>query len=155
MPATYDAKHLFSRQRVWAVDFDPDSADPVVVDLGQPQGAGLKCIPIAEVKRFAAVLCRSVGTGNVDAFEIIAATNAAGTGSPTVVKAHAAPTVANAVGDNLVLEVDVEQVREVLAAATHVGIRVELATNTDECIVTAIAAGQTYQIPGLTADFIS
>jgi hypothetical protein len=154
MPATYSAEHLTSRMRVQSVDFDPDSADPVVATLNPAATEKLRAIASGG-RRFMAVLVRSVGTGAVDAFEIIAAGNAAGTTSPTVVVAHAGPTVANAVGDQLVLECDVEQVREVLASATHVGVRVELATNTDECIITFIEAEHAHPRAGLTADYIS
>lgn len=156
MPSAYTAQHLFSRNKIWTVEHDPAGTDPEVVDLGQPQGASLKLIPIARLQRFAAVLFRSVGTGNCDRFEIIAATNAAGTGSPTVVVEVPTATAQtqNAIGDQLVLECDVKQVREVLPTATHVGVRIEFATGTDEAIITAIAQFID-EVPGLTANYIA
>ena len=154
MASTATAEHLRSRLRVMSVDFDPNADTAVVATLNP--AASEQCRAISGgARRFMAVLVRSVGTGNVDGFEIIASTNAAGTGSPTVVVAHAAPTVANAVGDQLVIECDIEQVREVLATATHVGVRAELATSTDECIITFIEADHLYERAGLTADYIS
>lgn len=158
MPATYRAEHFSSRLKIWSVELDDSGAstDPVVVDLGQPQGGGLKLIPIARLRRFAALLMKTVGTGNTDEFSIIAATNADGTGSPTVVDqiATAVAVTQNAVGDNLFLEVDVDQIREVLPTATHVGVRVELATGTDEMVVTAIAEYMD-QAAGLSANYIA
>lgn len=154
MPATYTAAVLSSLIRMRLVDFDPDSADPALATLNP--SASEKGIAIAAGGRRVLVkLMRSVGTGNVDAFEIIVAANAALTTNATVVAAHAAPTVANAVGDELTLEVDVEQMREVLAAATHWGVRVELATSTDECVIGFVEAEHQFPRAGLTADYIS
>lgn len=156
MPASYRAEHFTSHLKIWSVDFDPDLDTPVVVDLGQPQGAGLKLIPIARLRRLLIEVFKSVGTGNTDECSIIAATNAAGTGSPTVVDqiATAIAQTQNAVGDVLVLEVDVDQIREVLPTATHVGARLELATATDEMVVTAIAEYMD-QAAGLSANYIA
>lgn len=153
MPATKTSNKLGSRYLFYSVDFDPDSADPVVVDLGRPQGAGEKGISLAVARLFRFKLRRTVGTGNIDAFQIIAATDAALTQNVTIVKAHATPTVANAVGDELYLECDAEMVHEVLATATHVGVRVEQATAGDECDI-AVLAEPLYQYGELGADFI-
>jgi hypothetical protein len=158
MAATLSLENMFARRKVWTVEVDDSGAstDPIIVDLGQPQGAGLLLIPIARLLRFGAILFKSVGTGNTDAFNIFAATNAAGTGSATTVVSVATATAQtqNALGDQLVLECSVEQIREVLPTATHVGVRVELATGTDEMIVTAIAE-YVDETSGLTANYIS
>lgn len=153
MPATYAAEHLRSRFRLRHVECDPNSADPALVTLNP--GASEACIALAGgARRFLASLIKTVGTGNTDAFQIIAATDAAGAGA-TVVVAHASPTGQNAVNDVLVLECDVEQIREVLPAATHVGVRIELATATDEVVVAFLEAEHQFQRSGLTADYIS
>jgi hypothetical protein len=157
MPATYAAQHFFSRLAWKTVEFDVTTTDATVADLGTPQAGTDKLLSLTAnggLLRLAVKLLKTVGTGNTDGFEIIAATNAAGTGSPTVVVAHAAPTGQNAVGDYMVLEVDINQIREVLATATHVGVRLEPATNTDEFVISAIAE-YAHKFPGLTADFIS
>lgn len=154
MPATYTAEKLRSRHNIRMVDYDIDAALNVV-DLGQPQGAGNKCLPLsAGYKNFLAALFRSVGTGTVTKFEIIAATAADGTGA-TIVVSHAIGTAPDAVGDTIVLECDVEQVKEVLPTATHVGVRVQLATSTDEAVVLFMRSEPTFAASGLTADYIS
>lgn len=152
MPATKTSEYLFSRFNLVLVDYDIDDALNVV-DLGRPQGAGNKCISIANLDHFGAVLFRSVGTGSVAEFQIIAATAADGTGA-TIVKEHAIGSAPNAVGDTIYLEVDMEQVREVLSAATHVGIRVQLATAGDECVI-AYLADNRFQRASLQSDYIS
>lgn len=154
MAATTTAHVALAKAERRMVDYDIDDAINVV-DLGQPQGAGNKCLPIETFRRFVAGLFRSVGTGTVDAFQIIAATAADGTGA-TIVVAHAIGGGApNAVGDTIWLECDVEQVHEVLAAATHVGVRVDLATATDECVISFERLEAVHPRAGLTADFIS
>jgi hypothetical protein len=154
MVATYVAQHLNAHVETRMVDYDIDDALNVV-DLGQPQGASLKCLPIALFRRFRAALFRSVGTGTVTKFQIIAATNAAGTGSPTIVVEHAIGSAPDAVGDTIWLECNAEQIREVLATATHVGVRVHLATATDEAVVLFERAEPLYQRADLTADYIA
>lgn len=63
------------------------------------------------------------GTGLLT-FKIFAATDSSGTGA-TVVAAHADPTVADAAGDQVVLEVDASQVLAALARATHVSVEMD------------------------------
>jgi hypothetical protein len=153
MPATASVQHLTARSERRMVDYDADD-QLNIVDLGQPQDASAKCLAIDVYRRFLAGLFRSVGTGSVTKFEIVAATSAAGANA-AVVKSHAIGSAPNAVGDTIWLECDVDQVREVLAAATHVGVRVQLATASDEGVVAFERADPFYVTPNQTADFIS
>jgi hypothetical protein len=154
MVATYSANKALFRSRRRLIDYDID-ASLNVVDLGMPQGAGLKCVPLAAHRRYLAGLFRSVGTGTVDAFNIFVCTAADGTGSPTSVVTHAIGSAPDAVGDTIWLEVDAEQCREVLSTAAFVGVRVDLATSTDECVV-YFEELEPFFVGNLpTADFIS
>ncbi len=152
MPATYTAEYLRSRSERIMVDFDPDATTATIVDL--VPGTTDELLPIKEFRKFIAGLFRSVGTGSVTSFEIIAATDADGTGA-TVVVAHAIGSAPNAVGDRIWLECNVEQIHEVLPTATHVGVRIALVTATDECVVFFERAEPMFPRSGLTADFIS
>lgn len=159
MPATYSAEHFTSRERNIYAEFDVTTTDPTVVDLGQGFGSTDNLLDLTAnggLQRFYAALVKTTGTGNTDEFSIIAATNAAGTGSPTVVVQVATATAQtqNAVGDFLVLECDIDQIREVLPTATHVGVRIEPAVNTDEFVIHAKATYM-HQFSGLTANYIS
>src|SRR6185295_17703971 len=71
-------------------------------------------VPMTEA--FMALL--TVLAGAVVTFKIFAAVDSSGT-TPTEVRAHSTPTTADAVGDQLVLEVSAEDVLEKLAGATH------------------------------------
>ena len=156
MVATYTAHKALACCRRGLFDFDPDTTDATVVTLGPGlETATDKCVPIANFRRFVAGLVRSVGTGSVTSFKIIAATAADGTGNTAVV-AHAIGSAPNAVGDYIWLECDVEQIHEVLPTATHVGVEISLVTSTDECIV-YFEESEPFHGPraGLTDDFIS
>lgn len=152
MAATYTAEKELSRSERRMVDFDPDVNTLALVDLAP--GSSDECLEIAQYKRFVAGLFRSVGTGSVSKFQIIAATDGDGTGA-TIVVEHALGSAPDAVGDTIWLECDAEQIREVLATATHVGVRVTLATATDECVVFFERCEPYYPHSGLTADYVS
>lgn len=151
MPSTTTADKLRSHADRRMVDFDPDAADPTIVDLDKASAGEM--LPLAGFRRFLAAVMKTVGTGNMDAFQIIAATDAEGTGA-TIVQAHATPTSHNAVGDTAFLECDIEQVREVLPTATHIGVRIELATATDEACVLFERAEPEFPRADLTADVV-
>lgn len=157
MVATYTAHHLLAQEEQRTVIWQPaDAATAQLVDLGQPQGAGNLCLPIALFRRFKAQITTSllVGTGPT-AFSIYAATSAAGAGGVAVVT-HAMGSLPDAEGDSLVLECDVEQIREVLATATHVGVWLDCNNNDDETAVTFTRADPLYgPRAGLTADYVS
>jgi hypothetical protein len=59
------------------------------------------------------------------------------------------------VGDTIWIEVDIEQVKEVLATAAYVGVRVQLATAGDECVVYFERSDPTFAFATLTEDYIS
>lgn len=152
MTATYSAEHLTGISLRRLLDFDPDSASETAVDL--VPGSADSYFPIAQYKRFLVGAFRSVGTGAITTFKIYAATAADGTGATAVV-AHALGSAPDAVGDTVWLECNVEQIHEVLATATHVGVKITLATSTDECVVYFEAAEPYFPHAGLTADYIS
>lgn len=152
MVATYSAEHLFARSERRLVDFDPDTGNDASPTL-DAAGAGA-CLPIANFRRFAAGFTPTVGTGGITLFQIIAATSAAGAGATAVVS-HALGSNPDAVTDHVWLECDVEQIREVLAGATHVGVLLNLVTSTDEGKVFFERADPFYPKAGLTADYIA
>lgn len=156
MTATYTAEHLTSRMEVRTVIWQPsDAATAQLVDLGQPQGASALMVPILNFRRFLAQITTSllVGSGPT-AFSIYAGTSAAGAGATAVVT-HAVGSLPNAEGDSLVLECDVEQIREVLSTATHVGVWVDCNNDDDETAVVLISAEPEKAYTGLTADYVS
>lgn len=83
-------------------------------------------LPIKGMKSLmAAVLVASAHA--VVTFKVFAATDSSGTGATEVV-AHATPTVADAAGDALYLDCTVDQVKDVLPAATHVSVELDMSS---------------------------
>lgn len=152
MPATYTAHHELASRERRLLDFDPPTGNAELVTL-DPASSG-KCLPIALFHRFVAGLMRSVGTGGITSFKIIAATAADGTGNTAVV-AHALGSAPDAVGDTVWLECDADQIKEVLPTATHVGVEIDLVTATDECVVSFERCEPTYTAGALTADYVA
>ena len=146
----YAAEHLTSRSERRMVDYDiDDAANLVVLD----PATGDKCLPVNQFRRFIVGLFRSVGTGGVTTLKIIAATSAAGAGAVAVVTKT--PTTADAVGDTVWAECNVEQIHEALATATHVGVEIDLVTTTDECVVFFERAEPMFPRADLTANYIA
>lgn len=143
MTATYDklSSTLIARTRVHDVADATVATKVAWVEMGQ---------------NFLALL--TVLAGAVVTFKIFAALDSDG-GTPTLVKAHATPTTADAVGDQLALEVSAEEVRAALAHATHVSVEVDMGTNTDTAAVTYIMEGAgkggRFSYANLTGDVIS
>ena len=152
MAATYTTQKIGANAHFVMTDFDPDGTAATLVDLDRATGG--EGLPIETFRRFVAGLFRSVGTGTVAEFSIIADSDDDMATTPTVVVQHAIGSAPDAVGDTIWLECDVEQVHEVLAGATHVGVRVDLATATDECVVFFGRFEPYYPTRNLTSDFI-
>lgn len=152
MVATATVHHMLARSERRMVDFDPATAgdEMVILDFA----GTLQCLPIANFRRFVAGFKTNIGTGGITVFRIFAATAGAGTGN-TVVVQHALGSNPDSVNDHLWLECDVEQIREVLPTATHVGVELNLVTGTDEGTVFFERADPFYPAAGLTADYVS
>ncbi len=141
--ATGPEKKLSNRQKIEMHDFDPDATSVTAVGWRAISG----------FRTFLARLMRTIGT-SATTFDIAVATDSSGTGATAVIT-HAVGSEPNAVGDELFLEVSVENMRETLAAATHWSARISLATNTDEMVVTTIESDPQHPRTGLTADIVA
>lgn len=154
--ASTTAMHLRANAEIRTVIWQPaDAATAQIVDLGQPQGASALCLPIIGFRRFFAQITTGllVGTGPT-AFSIIAATSAAGAGVLPVVT-HALGSLPNAEGDSVCLECNIEQIRETLPTATHVGVWLDCNHNDDETAVVFIRAEPIHPRDALTPDYVS
>jgi hypothetical protein len=100
------------------------------------------------------VLCTLIAGTGVLTFKIFAATDAAGANA-TEVKAHSNPTPADAPGDQLVLEVSAEEVRQALPGATHVSVQMDNDAAGDVNLLTYVRSGQRFGGANLTADAIA
>lgn len=151
MTATQTIESLKARTKRFLAEFDPDTGNETAVTLDPANAATYR--PIEGFRQFLFGLIHSVGNGGITTARISAATSAAGAGAVTVIEIT--PTTNDAVNDTSWVECNIEQIREVLATATHVGLLVDLVTSTDELIVYGEFADPQHQYSGLTADYIS
>jgi hypothetical protein len=137
----YTANHL--RSQFVSRTYVHDVADATVAT---------KIAWVSMGRRFLAKATLVSGTGLLT-FKIFAATDSSGT-SPTVVVAHADPTVADAAGDQVVLEVDAAQVQAALSGATHVSVEMDCDATNDIVAVDYLMEPMR-QYDALTADVIA
>lgn len=150
MPATASNEHLLANNAIRLYDFDPGGTDPVDVAW----------VDMRDYKYFLIAFFRTIGTGALDTFSILANSASDGSGTDVTVKAHAVASEPNAVGDQIFLEVSAEQINEVGVAAgvadlRYVSASVEFATGTDEGVVLYMRSQARFPQTGLTADIIS
>ena len=130
-------------------DFDPDGVNPVDVAW----------VPFLSFFGLVVGFFRTIGTGAVDGFKILANTKADGSGTDVAVKAHALSAQPDAVGDQVWLEVTAEEVRQACNDAglvpAAVSANVEFATATDEGVVVYIRTDARFAKDGLTADVVA
>ena len=155
--ASTTAMHLRANNSIRTVIWKPaDAATAQIVDLGQPQGASALCLPIMGFRSFFAQLTLSIqnaGTDDIVAFSIVAATSAAGAGVLPVVT-HALGTTPTTLQDSICLECSIEQIRETLPTATHVGVWADFTHNDDEAAVTFIRGDAVHPRADLTSDYV-
>lgn len=149
MASAVTTDFLSSRLKVLVFDFDPDNTVPVDVSW-------------QDMRDFGAVLMtlhRSVGTGTVVAFKILANSQSNGSGTDAEVKVHALGTAPDAVGDHISLECLASELQPLSTVTTgklrYVSANIDLATSTDECNVVYVFAIPRFAFGGLTSDVIA
>lgn len=153
MVATSAAKYLLARTKRVMVEYDQNGSDNFV-DLAQPQAGTAPCLPIAGYRKFCVGVFRSVAgsAGGVTTVKLGGATAADGTGFSSAVTIT--PTTADGLGDVVWFECDLEQIREVVPTATHVGVKIDNVDADAEQVIFFEMADAPFQYSGLTADFI-
>jgi hypothetical protein len=126
-------------------DFDPDSTNPTDVAW----------VDMSGYSTFLVGVMRSVGTGTIAAFTILANPNSDGSGTDVEIKAHALGSAPDAVGDTIWLECSAEEVTGAGATLRYVSANLDLATSTDECVVYYERCEPKFAYLNLTADVIA
>ncbi len=144
------SEKLSSNIAVFAYDFDPDETDATDITWKDMRDFGT----------FMAVFFRSVGTGDLDTFEILANAASDGSGTDITIKTHALTDQPNAVGDYTFLEctaAELQQANVSTATGTlrYVSASCEVATTTDEGVVVYIFGDPRWHYRGLTTEYIS
>lgn len=136
---------LQSNLAVTHYDFDPGGTDPVDVTW-------------VDMRGFEGILVsffRTIGTGDVDSFKILANSASDGSGTDVEIKAHAVASQPDAVGDYIFLEASAEEIGAAGADLRYVTASVEFAAGTDEGVVTYVRSAGRFAHDGLTADNIA
>lgn len=149
MASAVTTDYLSSQLKVMSFDFDPDNTVPVDVSW-------------QDMRDFGAVLMqlfRSVGTGTVVAFKILANAQSNGGGTDAEVKAHAIGSAPDAVGDYINLEALANEIIALETAGTgalrYVSASVDMNVSTDECVVVYVFGLPRFAYGSLTADVIA
>jgi len=143
MATAVTSNQLLTKVALRVFKFDPDATSETEISW----------VAMRDFANFAATFARTVGTSAVT-FAINCATDSSGTGSVAVL-AHAVGSEPDAIDDQIHLEVTHEQIREVLATATHVSAIVSVATGTDEGSIVYQRGGAKHIVDGLTADIVA
>ncbi len=137
--------YLSSTLKVMSFDFDPDETAATDVSW-------------QDMRDFGAVLMqlfRSVGTGSVSSFTILANAQSDGSGTDAEVKAHAIGSAPDAVGDYINLEALQSELPPLGTDLRYVSGAISLDTATDECVVVYVFGLPRFAYGSLTSDSIA
>ncbi len=146
-----DFQKFMSRNAMLSYDVDPAGDTTDAFDVAW--------VDSRDFELFMTSFFRTVGTGNLDTYSIIANSESDGSGTDATIVAHAIANQPNAVGDQIFLECSAEQVADASTTTTgrlrYVSISIEFATGTDEGVVTYIRHGARRATSGLTAESVA
>ncbi len=150
MASPQESQKVASRSFKKMYDFDPDV--DTAVDVAW--------VDMQNYRTFQVGFFRTIGTGNLDGFRILANSSPTGAGTDVVVKVHAIASQPNAVGDQIWLECQAEEVMQEandagVTGARYVSASLEFATSTDEGVVLYELGSPRFAYDHLTADIVA
>lgn len=145
-----DSLKLTANVAQFAYDFDPDETD--ATDIAWKD--------MRDFKSFLVCFFRTVGTGDLDTFEILANAASDGSGTDVTIKTHALTDQPNAVGDYVFLECTASDLQSanvstVTGTLRYVTASLEVATTTDEGVVVYTFGNPGFANKGLTTQYVS
>ncbi len=147
MASSQNPDKMLANLAVTHYDFDPDDADPNDVAW----------VDMRDFSNFMCSFFRTVGTGALDTFAIIANSASDGSGTDVTVRSHAVSSEPNATGDYIFLEISGDEIADIESengvAILGLSASCEFATGTDEGVVTYVIRGRQYA--DATADTVS
>lgn len=145
---------LSANIKVLAYDLDPDES--AVTDVG--------FVDLSDYETFMAIFIRTIGTGALDTFNLIA-NYVTDTGTDVTIKTHALGSAPDALPDMVFLECTAAEVASAVnagitttankQAAKYVSAECEFATTTDEGVVIYILGNPRFPQADLTADVVA
>jgi hypothetical protein len=148
MASTRDIQKIRANNAIKAFDFDPDATS--LTDVGW--------VDMRDFASFMATFVRTIGTSAV-VFKILANAESDGSGTDVIVKTKTIASQPDAVGDQIHLEINAEEIRGACDAAgidgRYVSAQVSVATATDEAVIIYTRSGALRPAEDLTADIVA
>jgi hypothetical protein len=126
-------------------DFDPNETAATDVSWQDMRDFGALLVQVF----------RSVGTGSLSSFTILANAQSDGSGTDYEVKAHALGSAPDAVGDYISLDCLASEFPPLGTDLRYVSGAISLVTATDECVVVYVFGLPRFAYGSLTADSIA
>lgn len=148
MASAQNSDKLATTLKVTKYDFDPDSG--AAVDVAW--------VDMQNFDKIMVLFFRTIGTGALDTFDILANSASDGSGTDVIIKTHAVANEPNAVGDYIYLECTAEEIGALSTATNqlrYVTVSAEFATTTDEGVVTYIRDAGRFAHDALTVELIA
>lgn len=148
MASSVATNHLRCNLAVQNYDFDPDATT----------ATDIAWVDLRDYRSFMAGFTRTVGTSNLTGFKILANSESDGSGTDYEIKVYSG-SEPNALMDQVWLECSAEEIADIGDAAgvylRYVSANVQVATGTDEAVITYVRADPRYAKEDLTADIIA
>jgi hypothetical protein len=145
MASAVTTDYLSSILKITMYDFDPDETAATDVSWQDMRDA----------HAFMCMVMRSVGTGSLSSFAILANADSAGGSTDATVKSHSLGSAPDAVGDYVFLECLASELPPLGTSLRYVSGAISLVTATDECVVAYVFGNERWGFGGLTADHIA
>lgn len=150
MAATATTQKGLANLLISGHDFDPDSTNKTQLAT---------YLDMRDHEWVVFMFQRTVGTGNLDTFDIVGNTASDGSGTDRIIVSKTISSEPNLVGDYVFLECSAGQIKEIGVDngedLRFVSFDLEFATNTDEAAVTAVRGGSKFPRRDLSADTIA
>ena len=138
---------FIANNKVTLYDFDPGDTDP----------NDIAWVDFTDYDVMTIWFFRTVGTGAVDTFSILANPNADGSGTDVTVKASPVTNEPNATGDYILLEINTQDILDAAGGISMRGVTasVEFATGTDEGVIMYVLSDAKRPQAGLSVELIA
>lgn len=126
-------------------DFDPDSGD--ATDVGW--------VDMRDYDKIVVSFFRTIGTGALTTFTILANSSSTGASTDVEIKSHALGSQPDAVGDYVFLECTAKELAAAGTDLRYVSANIDFVTSTDEGVVTYVRGGSRWVRDSQSSDTVA
>lgn len=139
------SSHIIDNNAITVYDFDPGNTDKNDVAW----------VDMRDSAWLLVIFIRTIGTSNLDTFEILANPQSNGGGTDVNIKTHAVASEPNLIPDFIFLECSALEIQAAGADLRYVTASLEFATNSDEAIVIYIREAGRFHRRDLTVETVA